>query len=248
MSIQANYLRTATVPLDELTPFPGNAKRGQVGTILESLRRNGQYRGLVVRSVPGGALVVLAGNHTMQALATHGAGDCRKTVPTPDGTAPCGVCRNDPAWLLTARCEIVQCDDATARRINLADNRTSEVGTYDFEALAELLTDLDDLTGTGYSDQDLEDITALISLPQDHVKGQTPAGPAPSGNAAGTGDPGEHDDPDATPDTFLPVITLRVPHAVYDRWRVALDVHPGKDDAAKLLGLLAEVEAARGTA
>jgi hypothetical protein len=244
MSIQANYLRTATVPLDELMPFPGNAKRGQVETILDSLRRNGQYRGLVVRSVPGGALVVLAGNHTMQALAQHGPGDCRKTVPTPDGTAPCGVCRNDPAWLLTARCEIVQCDDATARRINLADNRTSEVGTYDFEALAELLTGLDDLTGTGYSDQDVQDITALVALPQDEVKGQ----PAPAPSAAGSDHHGEDADENGPPDTFLPVINMRVSHATFDRWREALDPHPGKDDAAKLLGLLAEVETARGTA
>ncbi|MFF5422432.1 hypothetical protein ACFY49_40190, partial [Streptomyces misionensis] len=66
MTDQATYLRTANVPLDELTPFPGNAKRGSVDTILESLRRNGQYRGLVVREIPDGPLIVLAGNHTAQ--------------------------------------------------------------------------------------------------------------------------------------------------------------------------------------
>lgn len=27
------YVRTADIPLDELTPFPGNAKRGDVDTI-----------------------------------------------------------------------------------------------------------------------------------------------------------------------------------------------------------------------
>lgn len=242
---QATYQRTATVPLDELNEFPGNAKQGDVASILQSLRRNGQYRGLVVREIPGGALVVLAGNHTMQALREHGAGDCGQHITTPDGTAPCGVCANDPSWPLAARCEIVVCDDATARRVNLVDNRTAELGSYDYEALAGLLADLDDLTGTGYSDQDVEDITALVALPQDEVKGQS--APAPAASAADSNH-GEDADEDAPPDTFLPVINMRVSHATFDRWREALDPHPGKDDAAKLLGLLAEVETARATA
>jgi hypothetical protein len=68
----ATYLRTDTIPVDQLTPYPGNAKRGDVPAILASLRKNGQYRGLVVRQQPDSALVVLAGNHTRQALAEHG--------------------------------------------------------------------------------------------------------------------------------------------------------------------------------
>lgn len=130
---EATYLRTADIPLDELTPFPGNAKRGDVDTIRASLRRNGQYRSLVVREIEHGPLVVLAGNHTLQALAAEG----------------------HP----TARCEVIACNDATARRINLADNRTSELGVYDSDALAELLAALDgDLDGTGYSADDLADL------------------------------------------------------------------------------------------
>lgn len=129
------YVRTADIDLDELTPFPGNAKRGDVDQIRSSLRRNGQYRSLVVREIPNGPLIVLAGNHTMQALAAE------------DHQA--------------ARCEIVLCDEDTARRINLADNRTAELGAYDNDALAELLSYLDgDLEGTGYTDADVE---ALIT-------------------------------------------------------------------------------------
>lgn len=131
MDETATYVRTADVPLDELTPFPGNAKRGDVDTIRASLRRNGQYRSLVVREIPNGPLIVLAGNHTMQALAAEGHE--------------------------AARCEIVLCDDATARRINLADNRTAELGDYDNDALAELLSYMDgDLEGTGWTDADID--------------------------------------------------------------------------------------------
>lgn len=133
----AAYLATRAIPLDELTPFPGNAKRGDVEAIRASLRRNGQYRSLVVREIPNGPLIVLAGNHTMQALAAEGREQ--------------------------ARCEVVQCDDATARRVNLADNRTAELGSYDDEALTQLLDALDgDYDGTGWAEEDLADLIGEV--------------------------------------------------------------------------------------
>lgn len=131
------YIGTRDIPLDELTPFPGNAKRGDVEAIRASLRKNGQYRGLVVRQIDNGPLIVLAGNHTMQALVAEGHA--------------------------TARCEIVQCDDATARRINLADNRTAELGSYDNDALAELIAGMnDDLDGTGYTQDDIDALLGTV--------------------------------------------------------------------------------------
>jgi hypothetical protein len=156
----AVYVETRDVSLDELTPFPGNAKRGNPAEILVSLRRNGQYRGLVVRKIPGGPLIVLAGNHTMQALQAHGAGRCEYADHEKN---PCAMC-SDGAWDgTTARCEIIVCDDDEARRINLADNRLAELGGYDNDSLAELLSYLDgDYEGTGYSD---DDVMKLITPP-----------------------------------------------------------------------------------
>lgn len=132
------FIETRDVPLESLTPFPGNARRGDVSAIQESLRRNGQYRALVVREVDN-QLVILAGNHTFAALQAEGR--------------------------QTARCEILRCTDNEARRINLADNRLSELGTYDDDALAELLSYLDgDYEGTGWTEEDVE---ALITPPED---------------------------------------------------------------------------------
>jgi hypothetical protein len=128
--LPAKWVATREIPIDELTPYPGNARRGNVDLIRESVRRNGQYRALVVRSVDG-AYVVLAGNHTMRALAAEGH--------------------------KTARCELIDCTDAEARRIVVADNRLSDRATDDKQALAELLTLLDgDLEGTGYTAKDVE--------------------------------------------------------------------------------------------
>lgn len=145
------YLETRLVPLDELTPFPGNARRGDIGLILSSLRANGQYRSLVVRD-DGTDLVVLAGNHTFLALLRHQetADDC---------DADCAVCASGagPA----AVCGLLRCDDETAVRINLVDNRANDSATYDDTALLALLSSLDGgLAGTGY---DADDLTSLVT-------------------------------------------------------------------------------------
>ncbi|WP_329368774.1 ParB N-terminal domain-containing protein [Streptomyces sp. NBC_00669] len=134
MTGAAIYLRTADIPLDDLAEYPGNAKRGDVDAIRASLRRNGQYRSLVVRDADG-ALVILAGHHTRDALAAEGH--------------------------TTARCEVITCDDDTARTINLADNHIPELGGFDDDALAALLAaaqDANDLDGTGYDNGDLDEL------------------------------------------------------------------------------------------
>src|SRR5689334_3635609 len=112
MTSQAAYVRTDVIPLDTLTPFPGNAKRGDVPTILDSLRRNGQYRAIIVREIEHGPLVILAGNHTSQALQAHGPGPCEYRAKVKGEERPCGVCRNEP-WEVAARCEVITCDDDT---------------------------------------------------------------------------------------------------------------------------------------
>lgn len=149
----AVYVETRDIPLGQLSRFPGNAKRGNVDEITASIRRNGQYRALVVRDTGDGQLVILAGNHTHEAL--------------------------DKAGHATARCEIITCDDTTARRINLADNRTAELGEYDDEALAELLAYFEeDIEGTGYTSEDLD---ALLNPRVDELDDDTepPVAPEP---------------------------------------------------------------------
>ncbi|MGV2914572.1 hypothetical protein [Streptomyces alfalfae] len=158
----AVFKRLDTVPIGDLTGYPGNPRRGDVGMILESLAANGQYRPLVVREQEDGALVVLAGNHTLQAVAAHGPGPCGLITRTGGKERLCALCR-DKEWQPVAQVAIYQCDDATARRIVLADNRTSDAGDYDDEALAELLESLDgDLAGSGFTDADLTDLLEFL--------------------------------------------------------------------------------------
>lgn len=159
------FIETRDVPVADLTPYPGNAKRGHVGMIKDSILEHGQYRALVVRHTPDDRLVVLAGNHTLQAI---------KALKR-----------------ATARCEVIACDDATARKINLVDNRAADAGTYDDRALADILTALDgDFAGTGYDAEDLTSILTALDEPAWAVQQESEVREARARERAETGQPG----------------------------------------------------------
>lgn len=167
----ARWLATREVALSELARFPGNARRGNVGEIRRSLRRHGQYRAIVVRQCPDGTRVILAGNHTADALQAEGRE--------------------------TARCELIECDDDEARRINLSDNRLGELPDpetgerYDGDELAGLLASLDgDYDGTGWT---AEDLAALLD--------DDPPEPAGGGDPEGSPEPPE--EPRSAPGDLL---------------------------------------------
>lgn len=129
------YVETRMVALDQLTPYPGNARRGDKTRLAASLEANGQYRSLIVQARDDGELVVLCGNNTLEALEAAGED--------------------------AARCEIVRCDDATALRVNLVDNRANDAATYDGAARARLLELLDgELEGSGYTEDEADSIIA----------------------------------------------------------------------------------------
>ncbi len=152
---------TEPVSLEDLEPFPGNARRGDVDLILNSLRANGQYKPLTVRRKDE-TLTVLAGNHTYLALLRHeedGRSGCADWELSND--QPCQVCiavdKDDP----TALAHLIECDDDTAARINLVDNKSADDGSYDDEALAAILAGLEGGTaGTGYSDEEADSLLA----------------------------------------------------------------------------------------
>ena len=155
MTASAKYVTTKAIPLDALEFFPGNANTGDPVKILESLRVNGQFRSLIVRHV-GRKNIIMAGNHTAKALVLHGDGQCEyEARHLGDEKSPaCGVCHN--GWDSRPRCEIYTCDDQTAIRINIADNRISEFSERDPDMVAAQLRELDDLTGSGYTQNEFD--------------------------------------------------------------------------------------------
>ena len=217
---------TLPVPLEDLAAFPGNARRGNVELILDSLRANGQYKPLVVRR-QGETMTILAGNHTYMALLRHE--ESRDACPDWElaNDRPCQLCvnvdRDDP----TALAHVIECDDATATRINLVDNKAADEGPYDEEALAALLAVLDDdVVGTGYSVSDAELFTTL-----------PPAMDAPPSLDSLAEQYGEPQD-----DDLWPVLRFRVPPNVRDDF---FDLTKGcetpEDDSARFLFLVQRV-------
>ena len=123
-------------PIDSLVPFPGNARKHATGTLVESLRVNGQYRPIVVQA---STRFVLAGNGTLLAVRELG-------------------------WTHVAA-TVVDVDEQAARRIVAVDIRASDLAWYDQAALADLLSGIDGLAGTGFTQQDLDELLA-VTLPR----------------------------------------------------------------------------------
>lgn len=198
------------IPLDELETFPGNANIGDVPKILESLSANSQFRDLVVRRVDKHS-VIMAGNHTMLAMVEHGVGLCRRAVEYDAGkdVEPCGLCGDSPdGFDGKPRCQVFDCSDEEAVRINLADNRISEFSRRDDDALADLLMGLEDLTGSGYTPDDLR-----LYLPQEPPTLEELAD--------------EYGDVENEAEPVMPVLTFRVTPDLRDRF---LALTSGADD------------------
>lgn len=123
-------IETSPARLSELNGYYKNARRGDIDAIAESLKTLGQFKPLVVNlgTHTGRPNEILAGNHTAQAAAKIGM----ETLQV--------------AW--------VDVDEDTATKIVVADNRTSDLSSYDNEALADLLGGLTDYTGTGFTHND----------------------------------------------------------------------------------------------
>lgn len=137
---------TTTTATADLNTHHRNPRRGDVKIIAESLDKNGQYRAIVVNrgTLTGRPNEVLAGNHTLLAARELGWATIEATFVD------------------------VDVDDDAATRIVLADNRTADRGTYDHESLMELLNDLPDLVGTGYTADDLDlEPTDSLTEPDD---------------------------------------------------------------------------------
>lgn len=136
---------TTAVPPRELSVYHRNPRRGDVGVIAASLMANGQYKPIVVNrgTHTGRPNEVLAGNHTLMAIR-----DLAESHP------------DDERWE-TVQVHWVDVDEDRAARIVLVDNRSSELGTMDVAVLHEILSELPDVEGTGYSSDDLDTFQPL---------------------------------------------------------------------------------------
>lgn len=189
-SARAEIIRTEQTPVTELRVFHKNPRIGDIDRIAKSLDLNGQFRAIVVNvgTHTGRPNEVLAGNHSFLAARKLGWESIEATF--------------------------VDVDDARARAIVLADNKTSDGGAFDEEMLAELLAGVPDFDSTGFAPEEAEDILQDAGLAAEQVlKGLTDASEldldvAPKEDVFGAEEVDKGDnpfDPDKDdPDDFLP--------------------------------------------
>jgi DNA modification methylase len=140
--LPVDQLAYERLPVDSLSTFDGNPRKGNVEKIAASLERHGQYRPIVVNagSETGRGREVLAGNHTLMAARSLG-------------------------WSHVDAC-LVDVDDETAKSIVAADNKLADLGGYDDLALFSLLDSLEDLGATGYTISELEALRQDLFPPE----------------------------------------------------------------------------------
>lgn len=137
----ASNLEAALIPINELVLLPGNPREGDVGAISVSLARFGQQKTITVNDQG----VVLAGNHTVQAAQALG-------------------------WTHIAAAQS-ELQGGEQNAYALADNRLSDLATYNDQALYDMITDVYEQTGSlegiGYDDDDLNELAANLAGPLD---------------------------------------------------------------------------------
>ena len=131
--MSATVVKTEQVPLEKLSPYPYNARRGNVEVIRESLRVNGQYKPIVVQKSTGH---VLAGNHTLEAARAEGDPN-RPPSPPPEY-------------------------DSTGKRTNSREQRMTKAFTLARDALCEKMADLNPSLVAGVCNGCNHDVTHSV--------------------------------------------------------------------------------------
>lgn len=133
-------LEMAYIDVDRLLPHPLNANSTDTAPIVESIAMNGFIQPLLVQATTG---YIIDGWHRYTAAIELGA----TTIPV----------------------ILYDCDDATARRLLVAINRTARLGTDDPGMLRDLMDQIratdERLLGTGWTPMQYDSFLELIDAP-----------------------------------------------------------------------------------
>lgn len=125
----------ARADLGALLDHPRNPRRGSDASVAASREANGFYGAIIAQASTG---MILAGHTRRRVL--EAAGQTYGPVL------------------------FVDCDEATALRILLADNRTAELADWDDSELLAILREIpDDLAGVGFAVEDVEALQRLVA-------------------------------------------------------------------------------------
>lgn len=144
-------LQSLAINIDKLSFLEGNPRQGDIEAVAKSYKQFGQRKPIVATTDH----VVIAGNHQLAAAKQLGWDEIAVVI-TDD-------------------------DELTAKAFALADNRTAELGSYDDDLLADLLSEVSSvpelMDSTGFTEDDLFD---LIGFDEIEEKEEVPEVPKDS--------------------------------------------------------------------
>ena len=144
-------LESLAIDIDKLSFLEGNPRKGDIEAVAKSYKQFGQRKPIVATK----DYVVIAGNHQLAAARQLGWDEIAVVI-TDD-------------------------DELTAKAFALADNRTAELGSYDDDLLADLLSEVSSVTelmdSTGFTEDDLFDLIGFDDDSEEEEEIEVPVEP-----------------------------------------------------------------------
>ncbi len=144
-------LQSLAINIDKLSFLEGNPRQGDIEAVAKSYKQFGQRKPIVATTDH----VVIAGNHQLAAARQLGWDEIAVVI-TDD-------------------------DELTAKAFALADNRTAELGSYDDDLLADLLSEVSSvpelMDSTGFTEDDLFDLIGFDDESEEEEEIEVPLEP-----------------------------------------------------------------------
>jgi len=141
-------LQSLAINIDKLSFLEGNPRQGDIEAVAKSYKQFGQRKPIVATTDH----VVIAGNHQLAAARQLGWDEIAVVI-TDD-------------------------DELTAKAFALADNRTAELGSYDDDLLADLLSEVSSvpelMDSTGFTEDDLFDLIGFDEIDENEEVPEVP--------------------------------------------------------------------------
>lgn len=222
MSIETAPRRTEYIPLDHLQADPANPKAHDGDAIDASIGRFGIIDQIV------------RDDRTGYIISGHGRDEALRRMRDRGDNPPEGI-RVDAGghWLVPVIVGWSSRTDAEARAALIALNQTTMLGGWVDDALLDLLDNLDDYTGVGFTEDDTDDLRARLEELGDEQ--------APDVDDADGVPTKSHPDKVATGSRLI-IMDYSVTEypIVHERLRALRDDYGVDSDAAAIAALLAE--------
>lgn len=141
-------VRIELMPLQKLRAWDRNPKRHDIPTLKQSLRRFGYVA------------PILVDEESKRIVAGHGRAEALSELKEEGSDPPSRIELNSrKEWLVPVLRGVRFGNRREAEAYLLADNRLAELGGWNDGLLAEMLGDLDDISGLGWDEADVEVLT-----------------------------------------------------------------------------------------